>query len=46
MNKNNKEKWVKEKLTPNLPPTSTTVSDTASYHSILVKETSYHCVKM
>jgi hypothetical protein len=46
MNGNNKEKWVKEKLIPNLPRTSTIVSDTASYHSILVEETPYRCVKM
>jgi hypothetical protein len=46
MNIDNKQKWVNKKLILNLPPISITVSDTASYHSVLVEETSYHCVNM
>ena len=36
MNQGNFEKWVDEKLIPNLPPNSVVVTDNAPYHSIQV----------
>ena len=36
MNGENFEKWLKEKLIPNLPPNSVIVTDNASYHNVQV----------
>lgn len=38
MNFNNYEKWVKEKLLPNLPPRSVVVIDNAPYHNVQVEK--------
>ncbi|CAH2087754.1 unnamed protein product [Euphydryas editha] len=38
MNKNNFNKWLEEKLLPNLPPRSLIVMDNASYHTIAVNK--------
>ncbi|XP_039285343.1 uncharacterized protein LOC120351576 [Nilaparvata lugens] len=38
MNNVNFEKWVKEKLVPNLPPNSIVVMDNAPYHSVLAEK--------
>lgn len=34
MNAENYEKWLKERLVPNLPPNSVVVLDNASYHNV------------
>lgn len=36
MNSGNFEKWIQEKLIPNLPPRTVIVIDNASYHNIEV----------
>lgn len=38
MNQQNYEKWVQEKLTPNLPPNSVVIFDNASYHNVILNK--------
>ena len=40
MNKDNYEKWMKEKVIPNLPPNSVIILDNASYHNVAVDKAS------
>jgi transposase len=39
MNFQNYEKWLREKLIPNLPPNSVIVIDIAPYHNVLLERT-------
>jgi transposase len=39
MNFQNYEKWLREKLIPNLPPNSVVVIDNAPYHNVLLERT-------
>jgi hypothetical protein len=39
MNFQNYEKWLREKLIPNLPPNSVIIIDNAPFHNVLLEQT-------